>query len=898
MDETAVEFDETLAPRPLLMRPLMLGLAAAFFLCCSTATIGLGVVVLHSYTYWSDATVYLVSAGTVAAAWIPLVVGVARRYNRSARQFERSRRIQRVLTDEGGDLLGLLDNAGRPLWVAASFTRRLGWTREELMAAPWSSRVHPNDLARCRSVRERCVKEHVTGFIAFRTLSKSGEYVWVETGMFPLVAPDGSPDGFIVRQRDISNAVALRDELSEHSERVSLAQLAAGIGLWEYLLVENVLHVPEGTRQLFGLSADVPLDLPTLRGWLELGSDSPPVGGSRVMRNSEVEAAFRATIDRGADLAISVRVRFPTGQEREFALTATAVRSPRGHVQRIVGTVRDVTGENQRRASLMRSESTVNAVIEHAPVALAICDSSLRCIRVSRHWTKLFPTTGEGEIGRLVVELLPGDPSLWTRHCASALGGAARRHSDERLIDAAGHERWLRWEILPWSDANGGIGGIMVIAEDVTARKEEERRMTPPNDLSALVGTWVYDVESGAVNGSDGSHRLLGSSAASFGSSYAAVQRLFIPTSAARLDAAGRRAISERRPFDIELEIRAPAEGVRYVRTSGRPELSKDGTKVERLVGTVRDVTAESERTDELRGARAEAERLNRAKSEFLASMSHEIRTPMTAILGYAELLSTDAWTRGDPNRVRESAETIQRNARRLLAIINDILDLSQIEAGKMVLEYVPTSPMGVLAEVLHLLGPIATAKGLELTSQGGLPARRLVLIDPIRLGQILTNLVGNAIKFTERGRVAVEVELGHVASDGPAAGSRPGGNLVFRVSDTGIGMSPEQLSRVFLSFEQADSSTRRRYGGTGLGLPISHRLAALMGGSLIARSRLGEGTTITLTLPVGVLPDAGPSSEARLARGSKRGEAEEQDPLAKGLAGGPSDRLADRLAD
>ncbi|MCY3003672.1 MAG: ATP-binding protein [Planctomycetota bacterium] len=243
---------------------------------------------------------------------------------------------------------------------------------------------------------------------------------------------------------------------------------------------------------------------------------------------------------------------------------------------------------------------------------------------------------------------------------------------------------------------------------------------------------------------------------------------------------------------------------------------------------------------DELEQARLRAEHASRAKSEFLANMSHEIRTPMTAILGYADVLREESEGSEWAARHASSLDIISRNGHHLLSVINDILDISKIEAGRMTVERLPMDPAQVLRDVLQLLGPRAAERGLalEATLDPALPAR--MLCDPLRLRQILVNLIGNSLKFTERGSVTIAARHDRIAH-----------RLEFEVRDTGIGMTPEQLARVFEPFEQADSSLTRRYGGSGLGLPISRRLARMLGGTLDAQSALGIGSTFTVTLPV-----------------------------------------------
>jgi signal transduction histidine kinase len=232
------------------------------------------------------------------------------------------------------------------------------------------------------------------------------------------------------------------------------------------------------------------------------------------------------------------------------------------------------------------------------------------------------------------------------------------------------------------------------------------------------------------------------------------------------------------------------------------------------------------------------AQAADRSKSEFLANMSHEIRTPMTSILGYAELLQ-----QGDLEGplASEALVTIRRNGEHLLAIINDILDVSKIEAGKLIVERRPCRPRDLLEEVVQLMQPRADAKGLplELEVDDSLP--ETILTDATRLRQILINLVGNALKFTEDGSVSVQAQ--GIETDGPAP------RLRVAVQDTGIGMTLAQATRVFEPFQQADSSTTRRFGGTGLGLAISRRLAEMLGGGIQVVSAPDSGTTFTLTI-------------------------------------------------
>ena len=250
-----------------------------------------------------------------------------------------------------------------------------------------------------------------------------------------------------------------------------------------------------------------------------------------------------------------------------------------------------------------------------------------------------------------------------------------------------------------------------------------------------------------------------------------------------------------------------------------------------------------SERTAELEETILVAESANRSKSEFLANMSHEIRTPMTAILGFTDLL-----LEAGPNSAEfdPHLKTIRRNGGHLLAIINDVLDISKIEAGRLEVEAIAFSPTGLVDDVLSLLRARAEEKLIELsvTMAEGVPA--VAQSDPTRLRQILVNLVGNAIKFTREGHVQVI-----------ARWQDKDERLQFEIRDTGIGMSEEQQMRLFQPFMQADASTTREFGGTGLGLAITRRLTELLGGTIRVSSELDRGSTFTVEVPMPAVESA-----------------------------------------
>ena len=331
------------------------------------------------------------------------------------------------------------------------------------------------------------------------------------------------------------------------------------------------------------------------------------------------------------------------------------------------------------------------------------------------------------------------------------------------------------------------------------------------------------------------------------------------PDDLASIDQRLQRFVAEQdQEFDVEFRFSRKDGTWMWIRGRARIVERDESGKPKRIIGTHTDITERKRAEEELKNYSAALETANKdlelfskaaeassqAKSEFLANMSHEIRTPMTAILGFSEILMESL----TDSQQLDAIGTIRLNGEHLLQVINDILDLSKIEAGKLEIEYTTCSPQQVLDDVVAMMGPRAKAKELHLEVEylGSMP--ETIQSDPTRLRQILINLTGNAVKFTKSGKVQLVSRLLEVKSSNP--------KLQIDVIDTGIGVNQEQVTRLFVPFQQADTSTTRKYGGTGLGLVISQRLAQKLGGDIVVESRPGKGSKFTLTIPTGALDE------------------------------------------
>jgi PAS domain S-box-containing protein len=321
---------------------------------------------------------------------------------------------------------------------------------------------------------------------------------------------------------------------------------------------------------------------------------------------------------------------------------------------------------------------------------------------------------------------------------------------------------------------------------------------------------------------------------------------------------AARRALARNDRGPLTFERRMLTGDGRTIWVRGHAVRFTDASGERYTLTMLENITESKEVEQVLRDAKEIAESASRAKSQFLANMSHEIRTPMNGVLGMTELLLGTPMT----DKQRRFAEAVYRSGESLLEIINDILDFSKIEAGKLELESVDFNLRTLVEDVFELLAPRAHQKRIELASRIDPTVPTVVVGDPMRLRQVLTNLVGNAIKFTEAGEVVVQVSA-------PSAAGAAAQRVAFEVRDTGIGMRPDALERLFTVFMQADQSMSRRYGGTGLGLAISKQLVELMGGTITVASRFGEGSVFRFEVPLaageaGALPS--PVDTARLA--------------------------------
>lgn len=453
------------------------------------------------------------------------------------------------------------------------------------------------------------------------------------------------------------------------------------------------------------------------------------------------------------------------------------------------------------------------------------------------------------------------DQSVLRDACARVLSGSEEnRFEVDARMNVAGREVWFRHRAEVCPDPADGTATLICVLQDVSrektdaleaaglraqAQKEKDRLQAAAS--AGIVGVWDWDVTHNVLAWDEVMYRLYGLKAEDFGGAFEAWTSAVHPDDRAGAEEAIAAALRGDREYEYLFRVVWPGDGsTHFIKAVSRTSFDASG-KAFRIIGVNYDVTEQIEREQALKDATRVAEEANRAKSEFLARMSHEIRTPMNAVIG----LSAMSMELPDmPLAAADCMRRVHQSSSALMTTIDDILDFSKIEAHQMDLDPQEFELEALIENSVDLFGLAAHHKGLQLVIDvdQGLP--RFVVGDAPRLTQILNNLLGNAIKFTESGQVLLSVRRL------PSAGERNAHSvgLHFSVRDSGIGISPENIAGLFQPFAQADVSISRRFGGTGLGLVISQRLCELMGSSITVESQPGVGTTFSfaLDLPIG----------------------------------------------
>jgi PAS domain S-box-containing protein len=503
----------------------------------------------------------------------------------------------------------------------------------------------------------------------------------------------------------------------------------------------------------------------------------------------------------------------------------------------------EVASRGRAEQLLQQRTHLLDTLIHTSPVGIIVHDQRRKVTLANPAFCEVFGYTEDECIGRLLEDLIvpPGAERAFLENIdqianGTVLHGALKRKKrDGSLVDVELHAKRLV--------ADGKYCGAFALFRDITERMEAETALRQSEEVfrtlsaAAPVGIFRTDAKGRLSYVNDRLLAITGLSneKAQSGDWSEAIH----PEDRDWVMARSREAIQKHEEFSFEHRFIKSGGEIVWVGMRGKPVFDSDG-RSQGLVGVIEDITSAREANQRLSEAKEAADAASKAKSEFLANMSHEIRTPMNGIIGMTELtLDTEL-----DSTQREYLSAVKYSADSLLTVINDILDFSKIEVGKLSLDPIEFNLRDCLGQAMKTLSIRAHEKDLELACSVPPDLVDFMIGDPVRLRQVILNLAGNAIKFTDEGEVVLRVEVESSEAEGMT--------LHFAISDTGIGIPPEKQKLIFEPFAQADTSTTRKYGGTGLGLSISMRLIDMMGGRIRVESESGRGSTFHFTARFG----------------------------------------------
>jgi two-component system sensor histidine kinase/response regulator len=692
----------------------------------------------------------------------------------------------------------------------------------------WLDRILPEDRPEVAARGRQWLRAADVRGLRFRATDRAGRTRWLSC---EFSAARSSGDGLIGVLVDVSDDMTLIAQRESASRRAELALSVAGGFFFDLDLITGRLSRDARARDLLELPSE------ETAGGLESLFGAVP----EFARAGALERAAQA-IDAGAgSFDLEVPVAGEDEALRYFRMLAHIERDPRGRAVRIDGMAMEVTEARRVLRALERVSTRFELAADAGRLGLYELDLRDDTVVQTPIGARLFglPSGAPIPVASYLGQIHPEDRA----HVEQAFLRAIADGSGVELVfrvDFGHGVRWVRSAGRIERNDRGRTVRVAGVNWDITADIEARDRIARANDrlglalAAANASVWEYAADTDRITWDERGADLYGVDPNAAGDRLALIADADRAEIAARMQALRADSAGGDTGFVLEYRIDHPRSGRRWVRCIGRRESAGRGLAV-LAVGIDIDVTAERAAAEAMEQARLAAEAASRAKSAFLANMSHEIRTPMNAIIGMTGLAHRAT------SLAQSSSYAAQAHAaaRSLLTVLNDVLDFSKIEAGRLDVESIAFPIETMLSPVLDVAGFAAGEKHLSVLLDVGpdVPAR--CVGDPARISQILLNLVGNAVKFTEAGYVRLNVRR-------PAPG-----RLRFEVVDSGVGLTAAQQSEIFEPFTQGDPSTSRRFGGTGLGLTICRRLADLMHGSLGVTSAPGRGAAFWLELPL-----------------------------------------------
>jgi two-component system sensor histidine kinase/response regulator len=632
---------------------------------------------------------------------------------------------------------------------------------------------------------------------------------------------------------DITERKRIELELKANETQLTEAQTIAKLGSWEWDVQTNKVVWSDELYRIFGLQPNE-FDA-TYEAFLACNHPD-----DRKKVESVIERAFQDKTFFSFDHQI---IR-PDGTIRVLQSNGRVIDDESGRTIKMVGTALDITERKQLENSLRQERIFLRTLIDNLPDSVYVKDMACRKVIANLAEVRISGLQTEAEIlGKDDFAVHPKElaEKFFADDQMVLQTGQPMLNREEYVISKQGQKSWMLTTKIPFRDENGQIIGLIGLGRDITERKRIEEkiktneiRMSEAQGIAHL-GSWEFDAVTGEVKWSDELWRIFGLDQREFGLSFEEYLAMIHPDDRDLVKSVNEKSRQSKEDFNYDYRVIQPDGTVRVFRAHGRVICDEQG-QIIKFTGTDQDITEQKRIENDLEQARDVALESTRLKSEFLANMSHEIRTPMNGVIGMAGLLLDTNLTATQ----RDFTEIINASADSLMTVINDILDFSKIESGKLHFEKLDFDLLPVVEGPIELLAERAQTKGIEIASliESNVPVA--LRGDAGRLRQVLTNLIGNAVKFTDAGEAVLRVTR--------ESETETHVTLRFDITDTGIGISRDAQRRLFQAFVQADGSTTRKYGGTGLGLAISRQLVELMGGEIGVESVAGVGSTFWFT--------------------------------------------------